>query len=401
MIRKTILQSMACLMLMLAMLAMSAALAEGNLTELRPGASGEQVSQYQQRLVHYGYLETATGTFDNATSQATTYFQAANKVMPSGTATSNTRALINKNGGVVSYDSYQVAQKSSGFKLGASGLDVKMVQQRLADLGYYKGPINGNYSTASAKAVVLFKKFNNFKTASHTVTSADRDAIDDLSALSYGEVYGPDTLKPGDRGTEVLEAQIVLRELGYYTKSLNGQFNTAMSNGVKNFQKANRLYPTGYLLSPTRAILDKYIERSDSTNVDPRAHQAIDVAQTLLGRKYQSGSSGPSTFDCSGFTYYVFKKVGVSLVHSASGQSKRGKLITARNLLLPGDLVFFATGSSATSLNHVGMVYSVEDDNIKFIHASSSGGRVMASAFKDNDKGDFYNKRFLWARRVW
>ena len=411
MIRKSILRTMICVVVIGCLIALGAQAAfaaapsqqyakDTNVTELRPGMTGAQVAQYQERLIYYGYLETASGTFDAETTLATKYFQAANKGKTTGVASTAVRNFINKDTGPVTFAVYEAAQSKVGFKLGAFGLGVSMVQARLKALGYYTGAVNGTYSTAAAKAVVLFKKFHNFTSAVPTVSATDRAHFENEEALAFDEVYGSDTIKPGTRSYEVLEAQAVLRELGYYRGPIDGKYTSAVVTAVKKFQVAHKLYPTGYLLTPTRAKLDQYIERSDG-EINAKAYQAIEVAQQQLGKKYRSTAAGPDAFDCSGFTYYVFKKVGVTLANTAAQQSTKGKLITSRANILPGDLVFFATGSSLTKLNHVGMVYDVDDDNIKFVHASSAAGKVIASAFIDAEKGDFYNKRFLWARRMW
>lgn len=415
MIRKTVVQMMLVLALLTLMMAATAQAAATDAAaqdtnvltrskaaytnQLRSGMSGKEVRQYQGRLILYGYLESESGVFDNRTILATRYFQSANKIKVNGVATAKTRALINKDKGVVSYANYERAQQTAGFRAGAFSLGVELVQQRLKDLGYYKGSITGKCSADTAKAIVKFKQFNNFKSAKSTVTGADRAAIASESALSYDEVYGSDTIKPGESGYNVMVAQVILRELGYYKGSINGKYGRVMIAAVKKMQKANKLYPTGWLYSTSMVVLDKYSEKAGDVNA--RAYVALDVAQDQLGKKYKSGTAGPNTFDCSGFTYYVFKKTGKTLGQTALAQSKRGKLVADKANILPGDLVFFATGKSATQVNHVGLVYEVSGSNIRFVHASSTRGKVMTSSFMDSENGNFYNKRFRWARRMW
>ncbi len=70
------------------------------------------------------------------------------------------------------------------------------------------------------------------------------------------------------------------------------------------------------------------------------------------GAPYVYGASGPSRFDCSGFTRYVFGRFGKNLPHTAAGQYNHVRHI-ARNKLLKGDLLFFPDSSGA--INHVGI----------------------------------------------
>lgn len=69
------------------------------------------------------------------------------------------------------------------------------------------------------------------------------------------------------------------------------------------------------------------------------ASGVIAVAQSLLGIYYLWGGTSPSTgFDCSGFTQYVFAKVGISLPRTAEAQRLASTRISNPQ---PGDLVFF------------------------------------------------------------
>ena len=71
--------------------------------------------------------------------------------------------------------------------------------------------------------------------------------------------------------------------------------------------------------------------------------------QVASGAYYAYGGSGPSGFDCSGFTSYVFSKVGVSLPHSSSAQYSSVAHVSSPQ---PGDLVFVYNGGGG-SIGHV------------------------------------------------
>jgi len=78
-------------------------------------------------------------------------------------------------------------------------------------------------------------------------------------------------------------------------------------------------------------------------NVSGARARVLAIAASLSGTPYSYGASGPGAFDCSGFTAYVFRKVGVSLPHNANAQLGRGVAVS-RAQARPGDLVIFLDG---------------------------------------------------------
>jgi cell wall-associated NlpC family hydrolase len=80
----------------------------------------------------------------------------------------------------------------------------------------------------------------------------------------------------------------------------------------------------------------------------PATGGVLAIAASLSGIPYLYGGTSPSTgFDCSGFTQYVFRQVGISLPRTAEQQRQ---YVTPVSNPQPGDLVFF--GSPAY---HVGI----------------------------------------------
>jgi len=122
-----------------------------------------------------------------------------------------------------------------------------------------------------------------------------------------------------------------------------------------------------------------------------KSKNIIKLAKQKLGQKYVWGAIGKSgTFDCSGFTNYVFKKNGINIPRTSRNQAKFGKLV-ARNKLKKGDLIFFDTSSPRKGyVNHVGIYLG----HGRFIHASSAKKKVTISTLSN-----FYAKRYKCARR--
>ncbi len=128
----------------------------------------------------------------------------------------------------------------------------------------------------------------------------------------------------------------------------------------------------------------------------PAIDSLLIFAYSHLNKPYRSGSKGPNSFDCSGFTGYVFAHAGHPLQACSSAQVVNG-IPVEKSALLPGDLVFFNGRSARSSrIGHVGIVLSTEQDNtFSFIHASTSSGVIVSK-----NTEPYYAKRYVTARRV-
>jgi cell wall-associated NlpC family hydrolase len=71
--------------------------------------------------------------------------------------------------------------------------------------------------------------------------------------------------------------------------------------------------------------------------------RVVHVAASKAGTPYVYGASGPSAFDCSGFTRWVYAKVGRHLPRTSSAQAGAVRHVSASDRR-PGDLVFFSSG---------------------------------------------------------
>jgi cell wall-associated NlpC family hydrolase len=79
--------------------------------------------------------------------------------------------------------------------------------------------------------------------------------------------------------------------------------------------------------------------------------RVVAVAKGQIGDRYSAGATGPSAFDCSGLTRYVFKvAAGKSLPHQSHAQYSHVRKIRFRDAR-PGDLVFFFRNGA----HHVGV----------------------------------------------
>ncbi|QZY56583.1 C40 family peptidase [Crassaminicella profunda] len=119
--------------------------------------------------------------------------------------------------------------------------------------------------------------------------------------------------------------------------------------------------------------------------------KAVTIAKEQLGKRYVYGAMGPNTFDCSGFTSYVYKKIGIKLPRASREQSRAGQKVSKSNLRI-GDLVFFDTnGGNNGNVSHVGIYIG----NGQFIHAATGRRRITITDLNSS----YYRGRFVTARR--
>lgn len=140
-----------------------------------------------------------------------------------------------------------------------------------------------------------------------------------------------------------------------------------------------------------------YTNDGTANNYDVASMENLmDEAFSLIGTRYRAGASGPGGFDCSGFTSYLYRQLGVELNRSSRGQYTQGEAV-ASNDLQTGDLVFFTSPRSGKAIGHVGIVvdYDPMKGNFSFIHASSSEGVTVSKSTEP-----FYSRRFVGARRI-
>ena len=130
---------------------------------------------------------------------------------------------------------------------------------------------------------------------------------------------------------------------------------------------------------------------ASNKSASPVRSTLMSRANSLRGTPYRYGTSGGGTFDCSGFTSAMYRKVGVKLPRTAAEQFGVG-LHIAKSSLSKGDLVFFRNTAGRRGISHVG-IYS---GNGMFIHASSRGHAVRI----DTLNSGYYSSHFAGGRRL-
>jgi len=121
----------------------------------------------------------------------------------------------------------------------------------------------------------------------------------------------------------------------------------------------------------------------------------IDYAKQFEGVRYKWGGTTKLGMDCSGLIYESFKSANISLPRISRDMAKKGNKIKLKEVH-KGDLLFFKTGKNRrNAINHVGLIVDIRNNDIKFIHATSSKG-VIISGLNEG----YWLKAFYEARRI-
>ncbi len=397
---------------------------------LKRGSKGSEVEELQALLQNQGFFDydKITGYFGKITEDAVKSFQKANGLKADGIVGEQTWAKIRNMDGAAYYVETTEPEytqdtaptptasnvPSGTLSEGMEGEEVIRVQTRLQELGLYEySRITGYYGSITEEAVKSFQKAYDLE---------PDGVVGPQTMEKLFSTYKETSLIPGIKSNEVKDLQERLKELGYYSYSVDGDYGSKTREAVIYFQSAHSLKADGVAGTQTKQILyssaamteqdarrklaNKYQEEPEQPAQEPvelseegktKAENAIEIAKSKIGSPYVYATEGPDTFDCSGFTTYVMKQLGISLPRSAynQGYDQYGVKITDRANLQPGDLVFFNTNNSDGDLSDHAGIYIGNGD---FIHANS--GYADAVCVSNMDTSSFYKAAFSWGRRV-
>ena len=155
-------------------------------------------------------------------------------------------------------------------KPGVKGDEVTKLQQRLKELGYYTGDVDGAFGPGTQEAVIRFQTQHGLA-ADGIAGEGTRSALYSASAQTFLPTPTPTAaaslLKKGDNGEAVKQMQARLKELGYYNGSVDGDFGGGTEEAVRLFQRQNQLDVDGIAAKMTFAAL--YSEDAKQVTITP------------------------------------------------------------------------------------------------------------------------------------
>ena len=141
--------------------------------------------------------------------------------------------------------------------------------------------------------------------------------------------------------------------------------------------------------------LEKFMEAGIQQTVAAGAVTAnaiIETARGYLGVPHCMGGTTARCMDCSGLIFRVFSTHGITLPHSSEEQARYGRIISEKEMLMPGDLLFFIrTYNTSRLITHTGIC--IGEGN--FIHTSSSRGVIITSM-----DDTYWSGRYIFGTRI-
>ena len=134
-------------------------------------------------------------------------------------------------------------------------------------------------------------------------------------------------------------------------------------------------------------------------NAPTKMDSLVAIAKAQLGVPYKWATSNPNvSFDCSGFTHYVYKSIGITSSRSSKVYGSMGSRVSLEECQVGDCILFSGTQPGSRTIGHVGIVIEKNAKGMKFIHCSSSKkhfGVSITDYYNSN-----YTKRFLQVRRL-
>jgi cell wall-associated NlpC family hydrolase len=133
-----------------------------------------------------------------------------------------------------------------------------------------------------------------------------------------------------------------------------------------------------------------YRSKKPKTKVDRIVANAV----LYKGVKYRFGGTNRKGMDCSGLVYTAFGSENIQLPRISRNMANKGRKISLKKVN-KGDLLFFKISRRSNQINHVGLVTSVKNGTIYFIHSTSSRGVIVSSMLEK-----YWKKNFVKATTV-
>ena len=204
-----------------------------------------------------------------------------------------TRALLLLLAAVMLAASAQAAVSYSTLAFGSRGTEVKQLQTMLLQLGFYTGTADGKYGRGTESAVTAYQQARGL-TADGKAGSLTRAKLvsECGGTTSTGTVSktDPNTLVRGDSGDKVSQLQAALKNLGYYSGTVDGNFGSGTERAVTAFQRASGLTADGKAGVQTQAKLYNQSGSSSGNNSENTGSSGSVSGFTRTLRRGYTGS---------------------------------------------------------------------------------------------------------------
>lgn len=138
-----------------------------------------------------------------------------------------------------------IAGQSLAVSRGVSGAEVSSVQRCLRQLGYFNGPVTGNFGSQTQDAVTRFQRANRLPAVGSVGPRTQQLLRSQCNTRNTGGSSASGVLSLGSRGQAVSNLQRNLSRLGFYSGPITTTFGPQTQDAVIRFQQANGLRADG------------------------------------------------------------------------------------------------------------------------------------------------------------
>ncbi|HPJ03402.1 MAG TPA: peptidoglycan-binding protein [Candidatus Limiplasma sp.] len=270
---------------------------------LEYGDTGTDVQKLQQALLTLGFdPKGVDGRFGTGTEDAVKKYQESVGLTADGKAGTLTLNALYKSAETPT-TTFPTATSSSTLQYGDSGERVRLLQEALKKLGYTVGTVDGKFGLLTRSAVVAFQRSKGLTTDGLAGTSTLEQLYSSANSSDSSQATSQPTASPslsaslrkGSSGSEVLAVQKKLKELGYYTNSLDGDYGNGTLAAVQAFQSRNNLKADGIVGSGTYGVLFSGSAIAANTSSSPTATNTPTETPSSASLRYGDTGSAVKT----------------------------------------------------------------------------------------------------------
>ena len=351
--------------------------AYAQMAPLEKGSTSNDVLSVQRKLKEYGYfLGEPDGAFGDSTQQAVERCQMVNGLSVTGVADGAVLMRLMADA-PITWSAFLTEMSAVE---GDSGLNVYVLQKKLAALGFFDGSCTGSFGDLTRQALLAYQRARGME------ESGEADAATWAALYTDVVTASGNALKVGDFGDNIRSVEERLNELGVLYHEITGVFGFTTETAVRLFQMAANLPATGEiddgtlsLLSGDSAVsmLDGIVQQRFQMMLDAAGNDAqaeiARIAGELAGTSFGGGDD--ELYPGFAFVQYVCVAAGLPVTFPEDLIRMADLQVETIAAVEPGDIVAFQSASA----DAVTIQLAIGAGDGKVICTTATGGWVVYS----------------------
>ncbi len=241
---------------------------------------GQYIVNTSRTIDGVTYYFGSDGVSDTTPSDTSSTAESSSSDNSSSSSSSST-----SNESEASTPSYETVQN------GSQGETVSKIQERLQELGFYTGSIDGYFDSETEKA------YREFQKAAGVTVDGISGASDQELLFSDNAPYAPQEPEQDEETTQkITSVQEKLKSLNYYSGVCDGTIGTYTTEAIKAFQIDNDLEATGELDEATISAI-----MADDAKANPRFETTESTESTEATEATEAQTSPTSVYTFNAF----------------------------------------------------------------------------------------------------